>query len=103
MERGQRAIYRRRESSKWSRSEENLRGELTGGEGSVTGGILGRRLKKALVLTRGPRLSARWEKEKGTDLGKARWATGWFLIWAERSPRVHLVYFFLFWFFLFAS
>jgi hypothetical protein len=59
MERGRRAIYRRGESSKWSRSKENLRGELTGGEGSVTGGILGRRLKKASVLTRGPLLSVR--------------------------------------------
>jgi hypothetical protein len=49
-------------------------------EGEVIAG------KKVSVLTRGPTLSARREKEKGTDSGMIRWAAGSFFLLGRTVP-----------------
>jgi hypothetical protein len=92
------ALYRRGESSKRQGVNEELRGRVTTGRGSVSGGILGWSLKTRRADGWVPRVSE-GKRERGYPFGNlAGWAVDLFWCWAEWVPRGLLSFCFLFFF-----
>jgi hypothetical protein len=76
-----------------------LIGNLFGEEsycGKSPAGLSARGRGRLGQLTGGAELSVGEGGERGTGSGKARWAAGYFLFWAERVPRGPFSYFLFF-------